>query len=66
MVVWELVILLTVAARRDYWSSPTSVSERRCDDFAVSHVAPEKREYSTLLETARHSEFVVHALSSGE
>jgi len=59
-------ILSTVAARRDYWKSPTSVCERTCDDFPGSDVAVEKREYSRLLETALHSEFVAHALPSEE
>ena len=62
---WELGILSTVSARRDL-SSPTSVTERTCDDFPGSDVAAEKREYSRLLETALHSEFVAHALPSEE
>lgn len=61
----ELEILPTVLARRD-WSSPTSVFERTCDDFPGSDAAPESKEYSTLPETARHSEFVVYAMSSEE
>ena len=39
---WELGILSTVSARRDL-SSPTSVTERTCDDFPGSDVAVEKK-----------------------